>query len=32
VLIYTVDATPGNEPGQSRFTVRFKKQFFVEED
>ena len=31
VLIYTVDATPGNEPGQSRFTVRFKKQFFVEE-
>jgi hypothetical protein len=32
VLIYTVDATPGNEPGQSRFTVRFKKQFYVEED
>jgi hypothetical protein len=32
VLIYTVDATPGNEPGQSRFTVRFKKQFFVEEN
>ena len=31
VLIYTVDATPSNEPGQSRFTVRFKKQFFVEE-
>jgi len=31
VLIYTIDATPGNEPGQSRFTVRFKKQFFVEE-
>jgi hypothetical protein len=29
VLIYTVDATPSNEP--SRFTVRFKKQFFVEE-
>lgn len=29
VLIYTVDATPSNE--QSRFTVRFKKQFFVEE-
>lgn len=27
VLIFTVDATPGNEP--SRFTVRFKKQFFV---
>jgi len=29
VLIYTIDATPANEP--SRFTVRFKKQFFVEE-
>ena len=29
VLIYTVDATPQGEP--SRFTVRFKKQFFVEE-
>jgi hypothetical protein len=29
VLIYTIDATPSNE--QSRFTVRFKKQFFVEE-
>jgi hypothetical protein len=29
VLIYTIDATPGNEP--SRFTVRFKKQFFVEQ-
>lgn len=29
VLIYTVDATPSNEP--SRFTVRFKKQFYVEE-
>ena len=29
VLIYTIDATPSNEP--SRFTVRFKKQFFVEE-
>jgi hypothetical protein len=29
VLIYTVDATPINDP--SRFTVRFKKQFFVEE-
>ncbi len=27
VLIYTVDVTPGNDP--SRFTVRFKKQFFV---
>ena len=31
VLIYTIKATPSNEPGQSRFTVRFKKQFFVEE-
>ena len=29
VLIYTVDATPGNDP--SRFTLRFKKQFYVEE-
>jgi hypothetical protein len=29
ILIYTVDATPSNDP--SRFTVRFKKQFFVEE-
>jgi hypothetical protein len=29
ILIYTIDATPSNEP--SRFTVRFKKQFFVEE-
>jgi Domain of unknown function (DUF4426) len=29
VLIYTIDATPGNE--LSRFTVRFKKQFFVGE-
>lgn len=29
VLIYTIDATPSNDP--SRFTVRFKKQFFVEE-
>jgi hypothetical protein len=29
VLIYTVDVTPSNE--SSRFTVRFKKQFFVEE-
>ena len=29
VLIYTVDATPSNDP--SRFTVRFKKQFFVVE-
>jgi len=28
VLIYTIDVTPSNEP--SRFTVRFKKQFFVE--
>jgi hypothetical protein len=27
-LIFTVDATPLNEP--SRFTVRFKKQFFVD--
>lgn len=29
VLIYTIDATPTNE--SSVFTVRFKKQFFVEE-
>lgn len=29
VLIYTIDATPAND--QSVFTVRFKKQFFVEE-
>jgi hypothetical protein len=29
VLIYTIDATPSNDP--SRFTVRFKKQFFVEQ-
>ena len=29
VIIYTIDATPSNEP--SRFTVRFKKQFFVQE-
>jgi hypothetical protein len=29
VLIYTLDATPSNDP--SRFTVRFKKQFFVEQ-
>jgi Domain of unknown function (DUF4426) len=28
VLIYTIDVTPGNDP--SRFTVRFKKQFFVD--
>ena len=28
VLIYTIDVTPINEV--SRFTVRFKKQFFVE--
>jgi hypothetical protein len=27
-LIFTIDATPLNEP--SRFTVRFKKQFFVD--
>lgn len=30
ILIYTVDVTPSNEP--SRFTVRFKKQFFTDED
>jgi hypothetical protein len=29
VLIYTIDVTPSNDP--SRFTVRFKKQFFVED-
>jgi len=29
VLIYTIDAMPSNDP--SRFTVRFKKQFFVEQ-
>jgi len=29
VLIYTIDATPINEA--SRFTVRFKKQFFVDQ-
>ena len=29
VLIYTVDVTPSNE--SSRFTVRFKKQFFIEQ-
>lgn len=29
ILIYTIDVTPSNEP--SRFTVRFKKQFFVDE-
>jgi hypothetical protein len=29
ILIYTVDVTPSNEP--SRFTVRFKKQFFVDD-
>ena len=29
VLIYSIDATPSND--SSRFTVRFKKQFFVEE-
>jgi hypothetical protein len=29
VLIYTIDVTPGNDP--SRYTVRFKKQFFVEQ-
>jgi Domain of unknown function (DUF4426) len=30
ILVYTIDVTPSNEP--SRFTVRFKKQFFVDED
>jgi hypothetical protein len=29
VLIYTIDVTPSNDP--SRFTVRFKKQFFLED-
>ena len=29
VLIYTIDVTPGNDP--SRFTLRFKKQFYVEQ-
>lgn len=29
VLIFTIDATPSNEA--SRFTVRFKKQFFIEQ-
>jgi hypothetical protein len=29
VLIYTIDATPAND--SSVFTVRFKKQFFVEQ-
>jgi hypothetical protein len=29
VLIYTIDATPAND--SNVFTVRFKKQFFVEE-
>ena len=29
VLIYTIDVTPGNDP--SRYTVRFKKQFYVEQ-
>jgi len=29
VLIYTIDVTPSNDP--SRFTLRFKKQFFVDE-
>ena len=28
VLIYTIDVTPSNDP--SRYTVRFKKQFFVD--
>jgi hypothetical protein len=30
VLIYTVDVTPSSDPSR-RFTVRFKKQFFVED-
>jgi hypothetical protein len=30
VLIYTVDVTPSTDPSR-RFTVRFKKQFFVED-
>ena len=29
IVIYTIDVTPINEP--SRFSVRFKKQFFVDE-
>ena len=29
ILVYTIDVTPSNDP--SRFTVRFKKQFFVED-
>jgi hypothetical protein len=29
VLIYTIDVTPSNDA--SRYTVRFKKQFFVED-
>lgn len=29
VLIFTVDATPSNEA--SRFTLRFKKQFFIQQ-
>lgn len=29
ILVYTIDVTPSNE--SSRFTVRFKKQFFVEQ-
>jgi hypothetical protein len=29
VLIYTIDVTPSNEA--SRFTVRFKKQFFIDD-
>jgi hypothetical protein len=30
VLIYTIEATPTNDPSRG-FTVRFKKQFFVED-
>jgi hypothetical protein len=30
VLIYTIEATPSNDPSRG-FTVRFKKQFFVDE-
>jgi Domain of unknown function (DUF4426) len=30
VLIYTIEATPSNDPSRG-FTVRFKKQFFVED-
>src|SRR5688572_9727755 len=30
VLIYTIEATPTDDPSRG-FTVRFKKQFFVEE-